>query len=171
MSTQIEWAALDLSVGPAHRPHPQADPERTAVAAAHLQLQPGDFLASQTRADGLLCPCPSGRRLGEEFEYGRTLQFLRGVAEQLRCAAVDTDQPPVSAERYVCIGRLFVKVSIALLALHKSLLDPQPLKLDGGAGGEDLEDEQTPRLGWHGPLVEHRQVAEYILIAVEQRHA
>ena len=89
-----------------------------------------------------------------------TDQVFGGITQQVRRPAVDIQEFAVFSEGHVSVRRLLVEVPVASLALHQPLLDPQPLELDGRAGGEDPEDEEPARLGRHGPLVEHGQVSE-----------
>ena len=161
----------DRPVVAAHRPHPEVDPERASVPSTHLQFQPRDLLPAEPASERWLGPLPAKRRVLKMLHDARAEQILRGIAEEFRGGAVHADQAEVRPERHVSIRRLLVEVAIAALALDQPLLDPQPLQLDGGAGGEDLEDEKLPRLGRHGPLVEHGQMPEDVPLAIEQRDA
>ena len=115
---------------------------------------------------------PAGRRFGEVGQDVRADQVRGRVAEQLRRPAVHAQQSKLACPNDdIGVRRFFVEIPVAALALDQLLLDPQPFELDGGAGGEDPEDEEPPRLGRHGPLVEHRQVAEHVPVAVQQRNA
>jgi hypothetical protein len=69
---------------------------------------------------------------------------------------IDALESSVVSDGHVGVGRLLEKLPVAPLALDELLLDAQPLELDGGAGGEDPEDEGPPRLGRHGPFVADR---------------
>ena len=47
----------------------------------------------------------------------------------------------------------------------------EPLQLDAGAVGEELEDLLKLRLAWHGLAVDHRQMAKALPVGGAQRHA
>ena len=171
MSTQIECTAWIRPSAPRSGLIQTLTQSALPSRAAHLQLRAGDLLAGEAGADRFLGPGPPGRRLGEQRQHGLAHQLGRRMPEQLRGAVIDAQEPSIEADRHVGVGCLFIEVPVAPLALDELLLDPQPLELDGGPGGEDPEDEQPAGLGRHGPLVADRQVAEHLAVAVEQRHA
>ena len=159
---------LDRPGGAAHRSHPEADPEGVPVPPAHLQLQAGDLLAGKHPMKCFLGGHSTGRRVCEVGQDARTDQLRGRIAEELGRTTVHVVEPAVSPERHIGARRLIVEVPVAPLALQEFLLDPQALELGGRTGGEDPEDEESTRLGRHGPLVEHGQMPEDVPLPVQQ---
>ncbi len=164
-------ARLDPLVGASDGLHPQADPERPAVAAMQCQFQPREFLAAlkSVPQEGRLCR--GGRRWGEKIEDRTTVHLVRRVTDHLRGPVIGAQDSPFAAHRQIAHRRLVVEIAIPTFALRQPFLGPQPFQLRSGPSGEDPENEQPPRLRRHRPLVKHGQMTEDLALAVQERDA
>src|SRR3954452_22093107 len=80
-------------------------------------------------------------------------QLFDGVTKQLGHAPVDVEDPQVSGDSQIGIGRILIKVAVAGFTLLELLFGPKALQLGRRAGGENPEDEESSRFRWQRPVV------------------
>src|SRR5262249_39813270 len=113
---------------------------------------------------------PPARRVRREGVAQLADYLFDGIANQLGPATVRAEDAPLGADDPISIGCVLEEIAIALLALAKPLLGPQPLELGGRTSSEDPQDEQPPRFRGHGPLVIDREGPQDMALAVRNRH-
>ncbi len=153
-------------------PGPPLDPERLAVV-------PPAKLQDHTARVG---PTTDGRE-----RLAQTTLILRGVhhkgaaigaldligrdPQRPHGSSVGADEARVQSFLDVGDGRLFEQVVVAAFALAQPLLRVQAQQLRRRPGGKNPEDEEFPRLGRHGAVVENGQMAECPALGVAERDA
>ena len=164
-------AGFHPTVVAADRLHPQADPQRPAVPALDLHLQPGEFLAGKKPAQQVGRPQLGGRRVSKKVEDGMTVHLVLGATDHLCRPAIDTKNSPITAYGQIAHRCLLVEIAITPFALLEPSLGPQSFQLCGGPCREDPENEQPARFRRHRAVVKDGQMTENIPLAVQEGDA